>query len=198
MSTILYLGPWSPLIGWLKDEGYLTVRTEDPIRESIPADFLVSYNYRHKIPPNVLEAFPRRAINLHISYLPWNKGSYPNVFSFVEGTPKGVTIHYLDNGFDTGDIIAQQEFQPDYERDTLKTTYDKLHFGIQELFKREWSGIWAGTCSRTPQPEGGSSHKLADLERYRYLLTQGWDTPVKDLAEVAGEIQDSVQFWEKA
>lgn len=46
-------------------------------------------------------------MNLHISYLPWNKGADPNFWSCIDGTPAGVTLHHIDAGVDTGDIIAQ-------------------------------------------------------------------------------------------
>ena len=38
----------------------------------------------------------RPIVNLHISYLPFNRGSHPNYWSFVENTPKGVSIHEID------------------------------------------------------------------------------------------------------
>ena len=37
--------------------------------------FLVSYGYRHILRKNVLDLFPDRAVNLHIAYLPWNRGA---------------------------------------------------------------------------------------------------------------------------
>lgn len=199
--TILYLGPKSPLVDWLLTEDHMTVRTDEPLRDLIvpdESDFLISYNYQHKIPPEVLQPFNGRAINLHTSLLPWNRGSYPNFFSFLHDTPKGVTIHYLDNGFDTGDIIAQQEFQPDYQTDTLRTSYDKLQLGVQELFKKEWASIWTGTCERRKQEEPSTCHRKKDLEPYRYLLTKGWDTPVSVLDAYAAEIEANGRFWRNA
>ena len=55
----------------------------------------------------MLDQINYRAINLHISYLPWNRGADPNLWSAV-GMPKGVTIHYINDGFDTGDILFQK------------------------------------------------------------------------------------------
>jgi methionyl-tRNA formyltransferase len=144
------------------------------------ADFIISYGYRHIIKNDILERFPNKAINLHISYLPYNRGADPNLWSFLEDTPKGVTIHLLDKGLDTGDILAQ-ETVPDFPDDTLRTMYDRLSRTIEDLFNRSWPDIRAGVMKATPQPSGGSSHRLKDRKRVEHLLTKGWDTPVVEL-----------------
>jgi methionyl-tRNA formyltransferase len=97
-------------------------------------DFIVSYNYKYMIQEDVLELFHNRAINLHISFLPWNRGAGPNLWSFVEDTAKGVTIHKLDAGLDTGDILLQRECRFDAKSETFASTYDKLHREMRKLF----------------------------------------------------------------
>ena len=140
-------------------------------------DFLVSYNYRRIISGEVLGRFPDRAVNLHIALLPWNRGADPNFWSFVEKTPKGVTIHYLDEGVDTGDIIYQREIfsRPD---DTFRMIYDRLHRDIQNLFIWNWVHIRNGTCPRRKQPVMGTFHWAKEKDKYAHVLTEGWDTPV--------------------
>lgn len=144
------------------------------------ADFLISYGYRHIIGQKVLDLFRRCAINLHISYLPWNRGSDPNLWSFLEDTPKGVTIHYLDRGLDTGDILVRKEIvhRPD---DTLRSSYNRLAEAIELLLMQVWSDIRAGKHPASPQPPGGTSHRLSERDRFAHLLSKGWDTPVADL-----------------
>lgn len=132
---------------------------------------------------DILDIFPDRAINLHISYLPWNRGADPNFWSFVDDTPKGVTIHYLDEGVDTGDIIVQEAIYFDVARETLTTSYDHLQFAIQELFKRNWQNIKSLKCQRKKQAGAGSLHKVKDMLELSYLLTDGWNTPVSALKE---------------
>src|SRR6202035_5691563 len=111
--NVLFLGPSeSAVLEFLKTAEPNVVQTMDPLDELLfdehPVDLLIAHGYRHIIKPSVLDRFPRRAVNLHISYLPWNRGADPNLWSFIENTPKGVSIHYLDAGIDTGDIIAQK------------------------------------------------------------------------------------------
>ena len=117
-EVILFLGSIdSPLFEWLQSNGESVIQISEKVTPefitSNKISFLVSYGYRHILRKNILELLPNRAVNLHISYLPWNKGADPNFWSFVEDTPKGCTIHYLDEGVDTGDIIAQKEIEFD-------------------------------------------------------------------------------------
>jgi hypothetical protein len=147
--------------------------------------WLVSYGYRHIIRQDVLDLLDQQAINLHISLLPWNRGADPNLWSFLDDTPKGVSIHLIDSGIDTGDIIAQREVAnaPD---DTLKTSYDRLCIEVEELFKSVWGEIRVGKCRTIRQSGEGSLHRKRDLELVKTLFEQkGWDTPVADLVSKA-------------
>ena len=182
---VLFLGPpESPLIPLLRSEGDEVLVTAEPLDEerldAWNADFLVSYGYRHILRKWVLDRFPARAINLHISFLPFNRGADPNLWSIVEGTPRGVTIHYLDEGIDTGDIIAQRlvDFSSD---DTLRSSYAKLQSAIVDLFREQWPAIRTGKCARQKQVGAGTSHRVKDIERVRHLLVDGWETPVAAL-----------------
>ena len=124
--NILLLGPYcKDLIDSLSSFGDKVTRIEAPLitdSECLDnSDFIISYGYRHILKKDILDKFPNMAINLHISLLPWNRGADPNLWSFLEDSPKGVTIHYLDYGIDTGDILAQQKV--DYiPEDTLRYT----------------------------------------------------------------------------
>lgn len=201
-STVLFLGEAnSPLLAWLREQGEAVIQTNSKISvefvEHNNIFFIVSYGYRHILKKDILELFPSRAINLHISYLPWNRGADPNFWSFVEDTPKGITIHYLDEGVDTGDIIVQKEIEFDSDRETLSTSYEKLQAAIQDLFKEAWPAIKSGKCPRQKQFGIGSTHKTKDKDGLLHLLTDGWNTPVSVFDEYAAEMQMSKQFWEK-
>jgi len=185
--NVLVLGVTpSPVSLILKELGYSVVERDALVdvhflkRNSI--DFAVSYRYRHLIRKPIIEYLKGHIINLHISLLPWNRGADPNLWSFLEDTPKGVTIHVVDEGLDTGDIIAQKEIFFENSVETLATTYMKLNEEILELFKREWPSITKGNAARREQLGRGSSHSLKDRKRFEYLLAEkGWDTPVSTL-----------------
>ena len=201
-KSILFLGDReSPLFEWLKSLGESVIQTSEKITpEFIDSNciiFLVSYGYRHILRKNILELLPNSAINLHISYLPWNKGADPNFWSFLEDTPKGVTIHYLNEGVDTGDIIIQKEVKFNTKQETLATSYEKLQETIQDLFKQNWKDIKSGKCQRQKQVGNGSLHKVKDKEGMSHLLIDGWNTSLSVLNEYAAKTQMSQQFWKK-
>lgn len=182
---VLWLGPFRPAIEeCFRCEGDEPTRLEEPVTAGHPAlsgaEALVSYGYRHIIPAEVLDSFGERAVNLHISYLPWNRGADPNLWSVLEDTPKGVTIHVLDAEIDTGPILVQREIAV-LEGDTLKTMYDRLSHAMEELFCDSWSGIRVGAIQSVPQSGEGTVHRSTDKARYEHLLISGWDTPLDKL-----------------
>ena len=69
----------------------------------------MSFGYRKIIHNKILKKLHKPIVNLHISYLPYNRGSHPAFWAFLDRTPSGVTIHELDKGIDTGKIIFQKK-----------------------------------------------------------------------------------------
>lgn len=179
---VLYLGRPSPLLDWL---GWteLVEQTEAPCPLWEGCDWVISYNYHHKIPQEALDFYQGKVVNLHTGYLPYNRGAHPNLWSWLEDTPKGVTIHQVDAGIDTGPILAQRqvEFELTDKYPTLATTYDRLQEDVQTLFRINWPVLRHGGMIEKPQQGEGTYHKKADLERVQHLLVNGWDTPVQQL-----------------
>jgi methionyl-tRNA formyltransferase len=179
---ILFLSPVrQEMQKYLSSFGDEVIRTEEPIESGMKClehiDFIISYGYRHILKKDLIEMFPRKIVNLHISLLPWNRGADPNLWSFLEDTPKGVTLHYIECGVDAGDIITQREVDA-LLNDTLRTSYERLTKEIESLFREEWPNLRCGDIRPIPQPTGGSYHRLRDRLPYQHLLTKGWDTPV--------------------
>lgn len=159
------------LIEWLKTQGDVKVKS-GKLKKVGDYDLIISYNYRHIIPARLID---RRMINLHISYLPWNKGADPNLWSFLDDTPKGVTIHRIAEGLDKGEILFQRElfFNDNYE--TLKSTYEKLHRALRFLFINNFSEILSLT-------NRGSYHSIKDSKAIRKKFGDKlWTTPIKEL-----------------
>ena len=69
----------------------------------------ISFGYRKIISKKIIQRAKRPIINLHLSFLPFNRGAHPNFWSFIEDTPSGVSIHEIDDGVDTGPIIFQKK-----------------------------------------------------------------------------------------
>ena len=142
----------------LRDPG--VQRAVAALRPEIGLSVLLGYILR----PEFLSIFPRGAVNLHPALLPYNRGAHPNVWSIVERTPAGVTLHWIDSGVDTGDIIAQAPTEVAAE-DTGETLYTKLEEAAVTLLQRTWPAIEAGDAPRRRQEGAGTSHRARDLAR---------------------------------
>ena len=108
-------------------------------------------------------------INFHCSYLPYNRGKNPNVWPIIEGTPAGITLHYIDEGIDTGDIIAQKQI-PIESIDTAGTLYQKLVSEFIDLFKDTWPKIRSGKAKRIKQEDSKATfHYARDFSRLNVI-----------------------------
>ncbi len=123
----------------------------------------VSVMFGYIFKPEVLRMFPAGIVNLHLALLPHNRGAAPNVWSIVEGTPAGVTLHWVDAGIDTGDVIGQREVRVE-PTDTGASLYRRLEENALGLFVQHWPAIAAGSAPRIRQAPGGTTHRLRDLD----------------------------------
>lgn len=147
--------------------------TYDMVKNLDPA-YLVSYNYRYIIPGEILQYMQGKAVNLHTSYLPYNRGSSPNFFSFLEDTPKGVTIHEMTAELDKGRILCRKEISFDESEETFASSYNRLQQEIMELFKENWESIKNGTLTGFLPTEKGSYHTMKQLEVFREEHPFSW------------------------
>jgi phosphoribosylglycinamide formyltransferase 1 len=100
---------------WLEQEG---------------VELVVCAGYMHLLTPPFLERFP--CVNVHPSLLPAFPGANAVEDALAAGVPEtGVTVHFLDEGVDTGPVIAQQRVRVE-ARDTPET----LHRRLQEVEHR--------------------------------------------------------------
>lgn len=90
--------------------------------KSYSPDYILLAGYMRIVPPEFVAAFPNRVINIHPALLP----SFPGLHGQRQAVEYGVkisgcTVHYVDEGMDTGKIIAQKavEVLPDDTEDTL-------------------------------------------------------------------------------
>jgi len=103
-------------------------------------------------------------INMHPSLLPFNRGKHPYYWSVVEGTPFGVTLHFIDEGVDSGDILFQREIKIGIT-DTADKIYARSLVEIFELFKESYPEIIRGELRAKKQDESlATFHWAKDLE----------------------------------
>lgn len=135
----------------------------DRMRELKP-EIILSILFDYILRKELIQIPRMGCINLHPAYLPFGRGQYPNVWSIVEETPAGATLHYIDEGIDTGDIIAQKKVIVDFT-DTGESLYHKLEKACIELFKENWEAIKKGTTKRIKQPAGGTYHRTKEVTK---------------------------------
>ena len=169
----------------LKQYGYAIMFDVEKISkkflEKNDIEFVISYGYRHLIDKECIDWMCGRMINLHISLLPWNRGADPNLWSFLELSPAGVTIHRIEAEVDSGKILLQQQVEHDVVSDTLATSYKRLEAAIEDLLIENVQALLADTIKEKKQIGLGSYHRSVDKNKYLHLLTNGWDTPVVNL-----------------
>lgn len=147
-------------------------------------DLIISYGYRHLINAFCLALIPR-AINLHISYLPWNRGACPTFWSLVKDTPQGVTIHEIDEGVDTGPILVQEKVWL-YSCNQLLDAINISKHRIEQLFIENWPALKAGSIEGVKQDlNEGSYQSMKDLDEWTRFAF------VKDLVMMVDQLNAS-------
>jgi len=102
-------------------------------------------------------------LNFHPSYLPYNRGKHPNFWCLVDQTPCGVSLHYVDEDIDVGEIVARETIPVRWE-DTGETIYYRSLDAIVELFKRHYDDIVADRLPRLKAPPGeGTLHFAREI-----------------------------------
>ncbi len=116
-------------------------------------DLIITAAFGQILPSAVLEAPKLGAINVHASLLPAYRGGAPIHQAIIDGQPEtGVTIMYMVDRLDAGDIISQTVV-PIESTDDTGTMFDKLSMAGMELLKETLPSIIDGTNSREQQDE---------------------------------------------
>jgi phosphoribosylglycinamide formyltransferase-1 len=104
------------------------------ILRSAGADLVVLAGFMRVLKEPMLSAFPHRIVNIHPSLLP----KFPGLAAWKQAlatgeTVTGCTVHYVDSGIDSGEIIAQREV-PVLPNDTPETLHARIQVAERELY----------------------------------------------------------------
>ena len=107
-------------------------------------ELVVLAGYMRMIKPPMLDAFPGRIINIHPSLLP----AFPGLESWKQAVEakairSGCTVHFVDSGMDTGEVIAQAEV-PVFSDDTAATLHARIQVEEHRLYPAVLRRIAAG------------------------------------------------------
>ena len=98
------------------------------------AELVILAGFMRVLKSPMLEAFPRRILNIHPALLP----KFPGLEAWKQALAArekvtGCTVHYVDEGIDHGDIIAQREV-PILPNDTPETLHARIQIAEHELY----------------------------------------------------------------
>ena len=120
------------------------------VRKINPEMIVIVY-YDQILRKEIIEIPRCGCINLHLALAEDYRGCYPTTWTIINGeTRTGVTLHYIDENVDSGDIIAQAEIKIE-ESDTGKTLYNKCTEKGIELFSEVFPKLEKGKVNARKQ-----------------------------------------------
>jgi phosphoribosylglycinamide formyltransferase 1 len=100
-------------------------------------ELVVLAGYMHLLTPPFLQRFPDRVVNVHPSLLPLFPGSRPIDDALAAGVEvTGVTVHYVDDGVDTGPVIAQEQVSVEPQATLVERIHAVEHRLLPEVVTR--------------------------------------------------------------
>ena len=125
---------------------------------ALQPDLIVVVAYGQILPPAILDLPRLGCLNVHTSLLPKYRGAAPIQWAIANGdTETGITIMKIDEGLDTGDIVAQRRTPIRLEEDSV-ILHDRLALLGAELLVQTIPDYAAGKIQPTPQPAEGASY----------------------------------------
>lgn len=125
---------------------------------ALKPDLIVTCAYGQIIPSEILIAPKYGCINVHASLLPYLRGGAPIHHAIIDGYLKtGITIMYMNEKMDEGDIISQVE-TPIVDDDTTEKLHNRLSIMGSELLLKTLPSIFAGTNERIPQDHSKATY----------------------------------------
>ncbi|WNS45752.1 methionyl-tRNA formyltransferase [Paenibacillus sp. MMS20-IR301] len=121
-------------------------------------DLIVTAAYGQILPKSVLDMPKNGCVNVHGSLLPKYRGGAPIQRSIINGEQvTGVTLMYMAEGLDTGDMISRVEV-PIEDEDTSGTMFEKLSIAGMELLKAEMPRLAAGRVEAAVQDDSEATY----------------------------------------
>ena len=137
------------------------IRQEEELAKilSLNPDLIVTAAFGQILPNKLLEAPKYGCINVHASLLPELRGGAPIHYAIIQGKKKtGITIMYMVEKLDAGDILTQVEV-PITEEDNVGTLHEKLSAAGSKLLSETLPLLIEG--SLTPKPQNNAEATFA-------------------------------------
>ena len=170
-------------------EAGIPVVAQEELPRTDPADFVISYQFRNLVKPDVLALARRGALNFHAAPLPEFGGfAYYNV-AILEGVSTyGVSCHHMDEGFDTGPLLEVRHFPVEIERETA--------YSLEARAQEEMLRLFVDVCEMAESGEPLPSEPQDDARKRYYNREQ-----MEALKEIPADADDEAidrrarAFW---
>lgn len=121
-------------------------------------DFFVVFAYNKILKKDVLEIPHLGTVGVHPSFLPKYRGPSPFQTALLNGDQEtGVTLYLLDEGVDSGPILAQSTPIPITGTDTYRSLAEKLAYAGGDLLVRTLPAFLEGNLRSVPQNDAGAT-----------------------------------------
>lgn len=148
-----------------------------PILDAEP-DIIITAAYGQILPSELLRFPEYGAINVHASLLPELRGGAPIHYAIMQGKKvTGVTIMYMVDKLDAGDILTQVDV-PIEEKDHVGTVHDKLADAGASLLINTLPGLFAGQLHPVKQEEDQATF-AANIKREQEKIE--WSNPAEQI-----------------
>ena len=158
-------------------------------------DIFIAVGYDRILKPSILAVPQFLAANFHASLLPYYRGKHP-VFWTLRNSERwaGLTVHVMDQGIDTGDIIYQVKVRTRRD-DTVSSLYERIMARSVSLIDRLVDDVEKDTIPRRVQQLNEGSY-FSSIKEADYAIDWSWDserirryivmTPGKCYSQIAG------------
>lgn len=122
--------------------------------KELDADIAVVCSFNYKVPKVMLDSVKGGFINVHPSLLPKYRGPNPYSMPIIQGEREtGVTLHFMDETFDTGDIVLQKKISIS-EVETMGTIFNRTNFLALDMLLETLKIFEQTQLPREKQPQG--------------------------------------------
>ena len=133
-------------------------------------DLIITAYYHRILRASVFDLPPLGAWNLHLGDAERYRGAYPSIRALSNGdTTYGVTLHRIDSGIDTGDILEKLVFPIPPGSNGRDLYYLMVAEGVK-LFRRQWEHLLSGEALNMTRPQNGSRAETMRRKDLSHLL----------------------------
>ncbi len=141
-------------------------------------DYVFVVGWSQLCSPELLSTAKHGAVGFHPSALPTNRGRAVIPWTILQGTEStGSTLFWIDDGMDSGDVLAQQTFAVAQD-ETATSLYGKHQAALGAMLAEVIPRLASGDAPRTPQDHAGATWCARRTPRDGWIE---WDRPARDV-----------------